>query len=277
MKSLFFAFFVILFVSCDSDEDPIISKDYTVINEQEIESYIAANDISAGRTDSGLYYYVEEEGEGTEITASSDVTIRFKSYFTDGSILDEVDGYGYPFNVQQQIIGLREGLQMFREGGSGMLIVPSHLAFGSDDYREVPGGSVLIFEIEVIDIDVENDQEILDYISDNSLNALPTESGLYYVIDEEGTGEQPTESSNVTVAYKGYFTDGTTFDESDENGISFNLSQVIPGWTEGMKYFKEGGSGKLLVPSSLAYGRFGVQGIPGGAVLVFEVNLKEVN
>lgn len=106
--------------------------------------------------------------------------------------------------------------------------------------------------------------------------AEKTETGLYYVIDEPGEGKQPNTSSNVTVAYKGYFTNGNVFDESKE-GISFGLNRVIPGWTQGIPFFKEGGKGMLIIPSSLAYGNSGRTGIPGGAVLVFDINLIKVN
>ncbi|MDO7138550.1 FKBP-type peptidyl-prolyl cis-trans isomerase [Algibacter lectus] len=123
----------------------------------------------------------------------------------------------------------------------------------------------------------ENDAEILAYIAENELSAQKTDSGLYYVIDNQGTGVQPTSSDNVTVAYKGYFTNGTVFDASDEDGISFNLNQVIPGWTEGITYFNEGGSGILLIPSHLGYGSFNYNGIPAGSVLIFDVTLIAVN
>lgn len=275
MKSLFIALFVVLFISCNDDDSA--PKDFRAANEQEIVDYIANNGLDATRSNTGLYYIIDEEGEGAEITASSDVSVRYKGYYTNGTILDQNTDNGLSINLQQVIPGWTEGLQYFREGGSGMLLIPSHLAYGSNNYNGVPGGSVLIFDIEVIDWDVENKEEILDYTSSNNLNATESDTGLFYVIDEPGTGAQPLESSNVTVAYKGYFTDDTVFDESDADGISFNLNGVIPGWTEGIQYFKEGGSGTLLVPSSLAYGRFGNQTVPGGAVLIFDVNLKSVN
>ena len=72
-------------------------------------------------------------------------------------------------------------------------------------------------------------------------------TGLYYIINEEGTGTQPITTDNVTVAYKGYFSNGDVFDESDADGISFGLQRVIKGWTEGITYFNEGGEGMLLV------------------------------
>ncbi|RXJ51498.1 FKBP-type peptidyl-prolyl cis-trans isomerase [Gelidibacter gilvus] len=127
-----------------------------------------------------------------------------------------------------------------------------------------------------VDFKEKNNEEIIAYIDKNNLDAQKSDSGLYYVIDELGSGQKPVATSNVTVAYKGYFLDGKTFDQSDANGISFGLQQVIKGWTEGITYFKEGGKGKLLIPSHLGYGSKDRQGIPGGSVLIFDIHLISV-
>lgn len=127
------------------------------------------------------------------------------------------------------------------------------------------------------DFERQTEEDIIKYIEDNDLNANRTDSGLYYVIDKSGSGTRPTSSSNVTVAYKGYFLDGSVFDQSDASGISFGLNQVISGWTEGIPLFKEGGEGILLVPSNLGYGDNGRSSIPGGAVLLFDIKLIRVN
>lgn len=132
-------------------------------------------------------------------------------------------------------------------------------------------------EPQKTDYTVENEKEITDYIAKNKLTAVKSDSGLYYIINEPGTGAQPTASSNVTVAYTGYFTNGKIFDKSKEEGISFPLSQVIKGWTEGIPYFKEGGKGSLLIPSHLGYGSSGNNTIPAGSVLIFDVKLIKVN
>lgn len=130
---------------------------------------------------------------------------------------------------------------------------------------------------EDADITAANEEEILAYIEANELVAERTATGLYYVINALGSGDAPTSTSNVTVAYRGYFTNGNTFDQSPPEGISFNLNQVIPGWTEGLTYFNEGGNGILLIPSRLGYGNTGRGSIPGGAVLIFDINLISVN
>ena len=122
----------------------------------------------------------------------------------------------------------------------------------------------------------QTEADIIEYTEANNLNAQRSSSGLYYVINELGTGVRPTSNSNVTVAYRGTLLDGTVFDQST-NGISFGLNQVILGWREGITYFKEGGEGILLIPSNLGYGNSGSGSIPGGAVLVFDINLISVN
>jgi len=129
---------------------------------------------------------------------------------------------------------------------------------------------------ENIDYTAKNEVEIKAYIAKNNLTAQRSNTGLYYVINAAGTGTQPTATSNVTVAYKGYYTNGTVFDQSS-TGISFGLNQVIKGWTEGIPYFKTGGNGILLVPAHLAYGSSNYNGIPGGSVLIFDVKLISVN
>ena len=135
----------------------------------------------------------------------------------------------------------------------------------------------LINNCKKVDYEVVDNDIIQQYISDNNLNAESTESGLYYVIDLPGTGENPTVSSNVTVAYTGSLTDGSIFDQSNSNGITFPLSGVIQGWQEGIPLFKEGGSGILLIPSALGYGSQSVGSIPANSVLIFDVNLIDVD
>ena len=125
------------------------------------------------------------------------------------------------------------------------------------------------------DIMEKNMKEIEEYLSDNNLNAESTASGLYYIIDNPGTGEKPTIQNTVTVHYHGYFTNGNVFDSSINRGTpaEFPLSQVIQGWQEGIPLFGKGGFGQLFIPSHLAYGENPPPGIPSNAVLIFDVEL----
>lgn len=124
----------------------------------------------------------------------------------------------------------------------------------------------------------ELDEKIItDYIASNQLNATATGSGLYYVISTQGSGVQPNSNSNVTVNYKGSLKDGTVFDQSAANGVTFNLNNVIKGWQEGIPLFKKGGKGVLLIPSALGYGDKSVGNIPANSVLIFDIELLNVN
>ncbi len=108
--------------------------------------------------------------------------------------------------------------------------------------------------------------------------AQASPSGLIYQELKAGSGPNPKASDTVKVNYKGTLVDGTEFDSSYKRGqpAEFPLGSVIACWTEGMQKIKAGGKAKLICPSSIAYGDQGRPGIPGGATLIFEVELLEV-
>lgn len=106
-----------------------------------------------------------------------------------------------------------------------------------------------------------------------------TASGLAYKILKEGKGAKPKATDTVEVHYHGTLTSGEVFDSSVDRGkkITFPLNRVIKGWTEGLQLIGEGGKIKLVIPSALGYGDGGAPPkIPGGATLVFEVELFKV-
>jgi FKBP-type peptidyl-prolyl cis-trans isomerase len=105
-----------------------------------------------------------------------------------------------------------------------------------------------------------------------------TKTGLQYEIQEKGKGPHPTAENTVKVHYEGMLTDGTIFDSSIQRGTpaEFGLSQVIPGWTEGLQLMKPGGKARFHVPPDLAYGPGGTRGIPPNSVLIFDVELIEI-
>jgi FKBP-type peptidyl-prolyl cis-trans isomerase FkpA len=109
-------------------------------------------------------------------------------------------------------------------------------------------------------------------------NAIKTDSGIVYVETTAGTGRAPTAADRVRVQYRGTLIDGTEFDSSYARNepADFQLSGVIPCWTEGVQRMKVGGKARLVCPSDLAYGDRGNDEIPGGAVLVFDIELLDV-
>jgi FKBP-type peptidyl-prolyl cis-trans isomerase FkpA len=106
--------------------------------------------------------------------------------------------------------------------------------------------------------------------------AQKTTSGMIYTEIKAGTGPQPKATNVVKVHYIGTLIDGKEFDSSVKRGqpVEFPLDKVIPCWSEGVGMMKEGGKAKLVCPSTLAYGDQGRPPIiPGGATLIFEVEL----
>mmetsp|Transcript_26501 Transcript_26501/g.48020 ORF Transcript_26501/g.48020 Transcript_26501/m.48020 type:complete len:160 (+) Transcript_26501:133-612(+) len=125
--------------------------------------------------------------------------------------------------------------------------------------------------------------EGLDYLEkkgkEEGVVTLP--SGLMYKEIEAGNpdGKTPTVNSPCECHYAGTLIDGTEFDSSIKRGapLTFAPNQVIKGWTEAMQLMKEGATWELYIPSELGYGDRGAGGsIPGGAVLIFTLNLIKV-
>lgn len=275
MKNIFIAFALVLFTACSSDDAP---KDYTAENDQEIQTYIADNNLSAQESNSGLYYIIEEQGTGFQPKITDRVKVAYKGYLTDGTVFEEnQEGVSFA-SLQGLIPGWSEGITYFNEGGEGKLIIPSDLAYGNKRNGQIPPGAVVIFDIKLIYVNyiTENDEQIQAYLSENEIITQKTNSGLYYFTDGLGEGTQPTTENNVTVNYTGYYTTGGVFDRGPEN-VSFDLDSVIEGFSEGLTYFKEGDSGTLFIPSHLGYGNTGISAIPGGAVLIFDIKLISIN
>jgi FKBP-type peptidyl-prolyl cis-trans isomerase FkpA len=109
-------------------------------------------------------------------------------------------------------------------------------------------------------------------------------SGMYYVIDSTGNTKKPGQCSAITIKYKGYYRNGTVFDQTTgSNSTSFNLGGLIEGWKRALPLIGEAGKIRLFIPPSLGYGpagyldsRTGLYIIPPNAVLIFEISLLAV-
>ena len=105
-----------------------------------------------------------------------------------------------------------------------------------------------------------------------------TESGLQYKIIEPGEGASPGEGEQVTVHYRGRLLNGTEFESSYESDqpVTFNVNEVIAGWTEALQLMSEGGKWELYIPAELAYGPGSRGKIPPNSALIFELDLLQV-
>ncbi|MDR0638327.1 MAG: FKBP-type peptidyl-prolyl cis-trans isomerase [Spirochaetaceae bacterium] len=120
-----------------------------------------------------------------------------------------------------------------------------------------------------------------EFLKDNAARdgVQVTESGLQYLVIEEGAGERPTETDVVRVHYAGTLIDGTVFDSSLARGVpsEIPLDAVLPGWTEGLQLMNVGGRYTLYVPSELGYGEWGAGDVvPPNSVLIFDIELLDI-
>ena len=143
--------------------------------------------------------------------------------------------------------------------------------------------SVKIFDDYFKNKEIEKDKIKkleLDKIISITKGMEKTKSGLFHLIENKGNNDFPSIGSTVSVHYTGKLVDGTIFDSSYQRNkpISFVLGkgQVIKGWDEGLLKMAKGGSGKLVIPSNLAYGKNGAGGIiPPNSTLIFDLELVD--
>lgn len=118
-------------------------------------------------------------------------------------------------------------------------------------------------------------QAVAAHIAANNITAVQHCSGVFYTIENPGTGKNPTPCSNVSVKYKGYLTNGFVFDQQTSQ-VDFNLSRLVSGWRNVLPLLKAGGRIVLYIPPSLGYGSQAYGPIPGNSILVFEIDLVAV-
>ena len=231
---------------------------------------VAAPPADAAKTASGLSTKVLTKGKGTEHPAKDDVvTIHYTGWKTDGSMFDSSVTKGKPasFPVGRVIAGFSEGLQLMVPGEKRRLWIPEALAYKGA--REPKG--MLVFDIELIGIPTHAPADVKAPPAD----AKTTASGLAYKVLQQGTGgRHPRPTSEVTVHYTGWTTDGKMFDSSVVRGqpTTFQLDGVIAGWTEGLQLMFEGEKSRFWIPEKLAYlGKSAPYGL-----LVFDIELIKI-
>lgn len=133
-----------------------------------------------------------------------------------------------------------------------------------------------------------DDKILKDYFAKNNITATRTPSGLYYIINKDGTGDNITAGEKITVNYTGKTLDGNIFDSNVDSTFGgqhhvqpFDFTpgtgSVIKGWEEGALLFKKGTKATLYIPSYLAYGERGMGGaIPPNSILIFDVELTNI-
>lgn len=234
---------------------------------------VAAPPADAQKTASGLAYKHLQEGTGKQADEWDEVKVHYTGWTTDGKMFDSSSKRGEPatFPLNRVIPGWTEGVQLMKQGGKARLWIPEELA-----YKGRPGApqGMLVFDVELIEVtDKPEPPPAPADVAAPPKDAKKTEKGTFHKVLQPGTGkEHPTAESVVKVHYTGWTTDGKMFDSSVTRGepISFPLTRVIPGWTDGLQTMVVGQKSRLWIPEELAY-----QGRPGAppGMLVFDVEL----
>jgi len=142
-------------------------------------------------------------------------------------------------------------------------------------------GDMCNYDPCAIKASANEEQAVETYLENNNIDAQKHCSGMYYVIEAPGTGKTAGVCDRITINYNGSLTNGQVFDKSN-NPVTFELNGLILGWKNGIPLIKEGGRIRLFIPPTLGYGnrdvrdRDGNIAIPGGSILIFDVELKQV-
>lgn len=244
---------------------------------------------NAVKTASGLWYVVNRKGAGKQAVSQQQVSVHYSGKLSNGTEFDNSyvrkEPITFTLGNREVIPGWDEGIALMTEGSEYTLIIPSKLGYGTRGAGGViPANSTLIFETSLIEV---KESLPTDFAKDDNLvkslypTAQKTASGLWYVVEQEGTGVQAKSGNTVAVHYSGKLPNGTEFDNSYRRGEPFSfklgIGNVISGWDEGIALMKVGSKVKLIIPSNLGYGAGGAGGvIPPNATLIFDTELMNV-
>ena len=132
-------------IACNKDTD-----DRT--DEEKILDYIEENNLTADRHESGLYYTIEEAGSADQPDPTDSVTVRYKGSLLNGNVFDQTPSdTTVTFPLANLIPAWQIGIPLIGRGGEITLYSPSNLGYGNQSVGSIPAGSVLVFEIDLVD------------------------------------------------------------------------------------------------------------------------------
>ncbi|MFA0962173.1 FKBP-type peptidyl-prolyl cis-trans isomerase [Roseivirga sp. BDSF3-8] len=271
--------------------------------------------------ESGVQYKYIEEGEGASPSHGKVVVMKFAytaddgdEFFSSSEMPNGNTVMVYDSTMMGQKGSIEEIISMMQVGDSVEAKVGAETffkkTFNMDQLPDtVKAEENITFNIRLVEVadqqeyaermsreqTQKDETAIEEYIAENNMEGLEkTESGLRYVITEEGDGPEVEQGDSVKINYTGYLLDGTVFDSSIEEtareagvfmegrpyepiGLQYGITRFIPGWNEGIGYLSEGDKATLIIPSALAYGnqRRSAQ-IGPNSILVFELSVTEV-
>lgn len=206
------------------------------------------------------------------------VNAGLKSQITNPSIVEIGQEIGQELKKQEQtgLFGMPDLITDFARIKQGLL----HGITGNKEIWDSQAAGEYV-QNTMTDIKYgKQKQDAEQFLAENQSRegVITTESGLQYEVITLGTGIKPTIHDEVKVHYHGTMIDGTVFDSSVERGepITFALTQVIPGWTEGLQLMPVGSKFIFYIPYNLGYGEQQVGPIAPYSTLIFEVELLDI-
>ncbi len=271
----------------------------------------ACKNDSFKKTKDGLEYKIVKDEKGGKNAAYGDIVEMHlhihlgDSVLFDSRKMNDNKSLSVPLMPANFKGDWPEGLTLMSPGDSAVFLV------SVDSVRKLSGGNLpawmkngdkISYEVSLVSVksqedakkeesakaakQIEVDDQILQqYFTANGITATKTASGLYYVIEKEGTGSNVAQGQTAMVMYTGKTLDGKSFDSNidpqfqhtDPLPVAIGTHSVIPGWEEGIQLLKKGTKAKLFIPSPLAYGpQSPGPGIPANSVLMFDVEVKDV-
>ncbi|RYF73579.1 MAG: peptidylprolyl isomerase [Cytophagaceae bacterium] len=263
-------------------------------------------------TQNGLKYQIhEQQDEKSRKGKVGDVlTLHLTLMNSKDSVLRDTHKEGAPFQMLLQVPPFKgsfeEGLTMLGKGDSATFYVSADSLFTRNMQPMPPGvtkGSDIGIAVKILNVQSEEEYKkaqaadfdkqkgtdakvISDYLAKNNLTgkAQKTANGVYVITTQPGTGAIPTAGDDISVNYTGKLMNGKVFDSNLTNpqagGKPFQLKvgvgMVIPGWEEGIMKMHKGEKATLIIPSGLAYGPRGNPTIPANSVLIFDIDLLDV-
>ncbi len=224
-------------------------------------------------------------GEGPEAKAGSEVSVHYTGRLDDGTVFDTSHKRKRPFTFtvgQRRVIkGWDLGIPGMKVGGKRRLTIPPELPSGDRDKPNIPAGSRLTFDVELVSITPPlPDPKGEDAFAGAPLRRSELDGGLVVEVFAEGEGREAAAGDRVSVHYTGKLDDGTVFDSSipRRKPIDFPLEsgRVIKGWDLGIAGMKVGELRRLTIPAALAYGERGKGKIPPSSRLTFTVELMAI-
>jgi len=273
-----------ILISCQKEYETI-----DVIDDRNVQEYIQQNKLNVQEYQgTGIYYQVVTAGTGPEVQYSDRIPAIITMRSLDGKYVS-VDTFnvanryynflGY-YNPEGIRVGVKEVLK--KSNGTIRMIIPSRLAFGRNGSGSIPGNASMDITVRVLDISKLIDYEdftIRKYLESNSLTGFTkTSTGLYYKIGQLGTGSPITTDSTIVANYTGKLLNGAIFDRALAGSeATFTLNSLVKGWRQAVPLIKQGGSIRLIVPSSLGYGLDGSSpSIPAFSALDFDITVTDV-